>query len=305
MAQLSGKEINKYPFRAEVFIRKLNEKSPFELKGGKKVVLVKPTGVDKVLRSGSNDNINKLRFADNKGNIYKVSDFVKTKEFGGRGAGSGTAKEDAALADLRKQIEKAKINEGKAEIPIRVGSKTYMVMDAVTTPGTPKSDFHLIDANEKEVVWISHKDGSRAKDFQQWGGLSARVEPKLHSDPETTDFVNEIRKLYPNGLPNATTLYRKIKNNKLKMMSVYGNEYGLAYSRQNTTLMLQGNVKLTKAGSYYKISATHTHTNGDKMEGDYEPVFMAIYKGDRSDFGIKGTRVVIAPIGSRKLTSEV
>jgi hypothetical protein len=69
--------------------------------------------------------------------------------------------------------------------------------------------------------------------------------------------------------------------------------------------MLQGNVKLTKAGSYYKISATHTHTNGDKMEGDYEPVFMAIYKGDRSDFGIKGTRVVIAPIGSRKLTSEV
>jgi hypothetical protein len=41
------------------------------------------------------------------------------------------------------------------------------------------------------------------------------------------------------------------------------------------------------------------------MTGDYEPVFMAIYKGDRSDFGIKGTRVVIAPVGSRKVTSII
>ena len=89
----------------------------------------------------------------------------------------------------------------------------------------------------------------------------------------------------------------QIKDNKLKMMSVYGNEYGRNYSRQNTTLMLQGSVNLEKKGSIYTISAFHTHLNGDDMTGGYEPVFMAIYKGDRSDFGIRGTRVVIAPAG--------
>ena len=31
-----------------------------------------------------------------------------------------------------------------------------------------------------------------------------------------------------------------------------------------------------------------------------ESVLMAIYKGDRSDAGVKGTRIVISPIGGRK-----
>lgn len=305
MAQLSAAEIRKYSVRPEIFIRKLNEQSPFEIKGGQKVVLIKPTGVEKTLRSGSNSDLNALKFSDKKGQIWKLTDFVKTTEFGGKGAGSGTAKEDAALADLRKQIEKAKIKEGRAEIPVKIGSKIYMVMDVVTTPGTPKSDFHLVDKDDKEVAWISHKDGSRAKDFQQWGGLSQSKEPKLYNHSETTAFIKEIHKVYPNGLPNATTIYRRIKDMKLKMMSVYGNEYGSKFSRQNTTLMLQGDVKLTKRGQNYEITATHTHVNGDDMTGDYEPVFMAIYKGDRSDFGIKGTRVVIAPFGCRKVTSEI
>lgn len=305
MAQLSAAEIRKYSVRPEIFIRKLDDKTPFEVKGGRKVVLIKPTGVEKTLRSGSNSDLNALRFSDNKGKIWKLSDFVKTSEFGGKGAGSGTAKEDAALTSLRSQIQEAKIKEGRAEISVKIGLKTYMVSDAVSTPGTPKSDFHLVDKDNNEVAWISHKDGSRAKDFQQWGGLSQTKEPKLFNHNETTAFISEIHKVYPNGLPNATTIYRRIKDTKLEMMSVYGNEYGGKFSRQNTTLMLQGDVKLTKKGQNYEITATHTHLNGEDMKGDYEPVFMAIYKGDRSDFGIKGTRVVIAPFGCRKVTSEI
>lgn len=305
MAQLSAAEIRKYAFRSEIFIKKLDEKSAFEIKSGQKVVLIKPGNAERVLRSGKNDELNALRFSDVKGKIWKLSDFVKTKEFGGKGVGSGTAKEDAALASLREQIDKAKIKEGSAEIAIKIGTKVYMTSDAISTPGTPKSDFHLIDKNNKEVVWISHKDGYRAKDFQQWGGLSRTKEPKLFGHSETTEFVKDIHNLYPDGLPNATTIFRKIKDNKLKMMSVYGNEYSSRFSRQNTTLMLQGDVKLTKVGQNYTITATHTHLNGDDMTGDYEPVFMAIFKGDRSDFGIKGTRVVIAPFGSRKITSEI
>lgn len=305
MAQLSASELRKYDWRPEVFIKMLNNKTPFEIKGGAKVVLIPPAGVEKTLRNGSNNDLNNLRLAGTNGKVYKLSDIVKSKEFGGKGAGGGTVKEDAALASLRDQINKAKVKEGSPTIPIKVGAKIYNVFDAASTPGTPKSDFHLLDRDGKEIVWISHKDGRTEKDFQQWGGMSQRSEPKIFNHPEVQNFVQELKKLFPEGLPNATTLAREIKDTKLKMMSVYGNEYGGRFSRQNTTLMLQGSVELVKSGSNYVIKAYHTHDNGDAMTGGYEPVFMAIYKGDRSDFGVKGTRIVIAPRGSRKIKDYV
>lgn len=305
MAQLSAKELRKYDWRPEVFIKKLDEKSAFEVKGGKKVVIAKPKDVEKTLRKGTDSQLNALQFGGADGKIYKLTDFVKTKEFGGKGEGSGTAKEDMALASLRDQIAKAKVDAAAATIPIKIGSSIYKVFDAVTTPGTPKSDFHLVDVDGKEIAWISHKDGRTAKDFQQWGGMSQRSEPRIYAHSEVQAFIEDLKRVYPDGLPRATTLAREIKDTKLKMMSVYGNEYGGSFSRQNTTLMLQGSVKLSKTGSNYSITAYHTHLNGDIMKDDYEPVFMAIYKGDRSDFGVKGTRIVIAPKGCRKITDYI
>lgn len=305
MANLSPAELRKYDWRSEVFIKKIKDKSPFEISGKKKVILVMPQNGEKILRSGTNAQLAALRFSDTKGKLYKISDIVKNVEFGGKGEGSGTAKEDAALSSLREQINEAKIKEGSATIPIRVGSKTYQVFDTQSTPGTPKSDFHLLDVNGKEIVWISHKDGRTEKDFQQWGGMSKSKEPQIHDHKESKKFIEDLKEMYPDGLPNATTIARKIKDRKLKMMAVYGNEYGGMFSRQNTTLMLQGSISLSKSGKIYKITAYHTHDNGDDMTGGYEPVFMAIYKGDRSDFGIKGTRIVISPINCRKVTDFI
>jgi hypothetical protein len=61
---------------------------------------------------------------------------------------------------------------------------------------------------------------------------------------------------------------------------------------------------LKKNGIYYELDSNHVHYNGDPMTGEYEPVLTAIYKGDRSDAGVKGTRIVIMPIGGRKMTGE-
>lgn len=305
MAQLSASELRKYDWRPEVFIKKLSEQTPFELRGGKKVKFSYAPGVDKILRSGTNQDLNKLTFVGSDGNIYKISDVVKNAEFGGRGAGSGTFKEDRELASLNEQIERAKIEIGSATIPIKVRNQTFNIFAAVSTPGTPKSDFHLVDANGKEVVWLSHKDGKTEKDFQQWGGLSQRSEPKVAAHAETKKFIADLLSSFPEGLPRATTLARKIRDKKLQNMSAYGNEFGGQFSRQNVTLMLQGPVKLTKKGKYYEIEAFHTHFNGEPLTGGYEPVFMAIYKGDRSDYGVKGTRIVIAPLGCRKITQMV
>lgn len=229
------------------------------------------------------------------GGGYRV--YVKPKLRTGVG---GTAKEDAQLISLQKQIQDELETSGMIELPIKIGHKIYNVAGAATTPGTPKSDFHLLDKNGKEVVWISHKDGSTAKDFQQWGGMSPRVEPKIANHPESKKFVEDVRTMFGDKMPRATTVSRLIKDVKLANLSVFGNQYGKAFGRQNTTMVLQGPVKLKKKGNEYIITSNHTIINGDEITGGYKPAFMAIYKGDRDDFGIKGARFAIQPIASRK-----
>jgi hypothetical protein len=305
MSQLSPSELRKYDWRAEVFIKKIKEKSPFEVSGNKTVTLAMPKNGEKILRSGSTVELGALRFKSTIGTEHKLSDFVKTTEFGGKGARSGVAKEDRALSMLNDQIEKAKVEVKSATVPITINRKTYKAFSAESTPGTPKSDFHLLDVEGNEIVWISHKDGRTERDFQQWGGMSERSEPDIYRHPEVQKFIKDLQKLYPNGLPNATTLARKIKDKKLQSMSVYGNQFGKSLGRQNVTVTIQGDIKLVKSGKSYKLEAVHVHVNGEEMTGGYTPVFMAIYKGDRSDFGVKGTRIVIAPMGSRKITGYI
>jgi len=304
MANLSSSELLKpgREYRAGVIIKKLQEGSLFEVTGSKKVLFYKNKQAIALLEKGNKASYDAVRFLGNDGNTYKISDIVKTPEFGGKGEGAGTAKEDEQLASLKKQIAAAKKEMKSAVIPVKIKNKVYKITDAASTTGTPKSDFHLLDADGKEVVWISHKDGSGPKDFQQWGGISEKKEPKIFNHPETKKFIADLKKIYPNGLPNATSLFRKIKDKDLKMLSVYGNAFDTKkLGQQNVTILLQGPVKLVKSMSNYTLTANHVHYNGDSVDsGGFEPVFMAIYKGDRSDAGVKGTRIVIMPILGRK-----
>lgn len=224
---------------------------------------------------------------------------VFVKPIPGSGVG-GTAKEDAQLASLQKQIQDALSKDDLIEIPIKIGRRIYNVAGAATTPGTPKSDFHLLDSKSNEVVWISHKDGSKAQHFQQWAGISPRSEPELSAHRETETFVSDVKSKVGDEMPSATTLSRKKEDPRLANMAVYGKNYGKAFGRQNVTLLLQGPINLVKQKSYYELTSNHTAVNGDEMVGGYEPVFMAMYKGDRSNYGVKGARFAIQPIGSRK-----
>lgn len=223
--------------------------------------------------------------------------FVKPKPGAGTG---GTAKEDAQLKSLQKQIETALSDTDSLELKIKIGTKYYMVSSAASTPGTPKSDFHLLDMKGEEVVWISHKDGSTAKDFQQWGGMSERSEPEIARHTESKKFIQDVKTRFGGVMPRATTVSRKISDNSLAGKSIYGNKFGSALGRQNVTILLQGPVKLVKKTNYYELTSNHTSINGDKMTGAYAAVFMAIYKGDRSNFGVRGARFAIQPAGSRK-----
>lgn len=306
MTPMTASEWLKYDWRIEVFLKKYKEKQPFELKNGQKVVFIYSKEVYDAMNSRDAKKINSIiLFGGSKGETYKVSDIGKNKEFGGKGSGAGTIKEDRELMSLINQIDAIKSDIASSTVPININGKIYNIYTAASTPGTPKSDFHLLDIDGKEVVWISHKDGKTEKDFQQWGGVSQRSEPTVFSHKEVKSFIDDLKERYPDGLPRATALYRKIEDNKLKMLSVYGNEYGRSFSRQNVSIMLQGPVKLKKDNNRYVLSSNHVHYNGEPMTGSYEPVLAAIYKGDRSDAGVKGTRIVIMPIGGRKMTGEI
>ena len=302
MANLSVSALFKYDWRVEIFIRKYEGREPFTLTSGKKVELVPNKDILMNLKKRNQAPLSREKLIDVDGNTYSFGSFEKTKEFGGKGKGAGTAKEDAELRSLQQQIAALKKKHAVATIQIKVGTKIYDVSDAETTPGHPKSDFHLIDVDGNELVWISHKDGSKPTDFQQWGGMT---EAGIKNNPEVQDFVKTVHEKYGSVIPRATTVARKIKSSKLKMMSVYGVKYRSALGQQNVSMLIQGPVKLVQRGNHYEFSSNHIHLNGEKITGAFEPVLMAAYKGDRNQFGVRGARFTIQPIESRKITEMI
>ena len=76
-------------------------------------------------------------------------------------------------------------------------------------------------------------------------------------------------------------------------------------TKQNVRVVLQGPVELRKVGKNWEFTANHAHENGEDITGEFEPVMMAIYKGDRSNFGVAGARFAIQPKGSRKVTEWI
>jgi hypothetical protein len=323
MANLSVGEIQKRAGRIETLLRKLANGESFETTRGqfaanqlyhykKKVLIGVYSPNDKKQFDAAQKALNSAGVGDefyigvqfSKTHGVPLTQLVKNVEFGGKGSGGSLQAETVAIKQLQEAIDEA-IKQNKGPIAVKAAGKVHKnIVGVEKTNGTPKSDFHLIDNTGAAVIWISHKDGRGPKDFQQWGGISQRSEPTIFNHHETQTFINDLKKFYPNGLPPATTLYRKIADKGLKMLSVYGNQYPSGrLGEQNVSVLLQGPPGVKKAGMQYELTANHVHYNGDSVDdGGFEPVLMAIYKGDRSDAGIKGTRIVISPIMGRKGT---
>lgn len=239
------------------------------------------------------------------GKDVPLTGLYKGAEFGGAGAGSRTAKEDAQLVALNKALEEIMKKSKTSYVPVKVLNTVHKVVKAESTPGTPKSDFHLVDVDGNECVWISHKDGRSEKDFSQWGGMSEK-EATVYRHPEVQKFINDIKKSFPDGIPKATTVARKIRDNKLKNLAVFGVDYGKKLGRQNVSVLLQGSVGLAASGKSYKLTASaHVEYNGETPDGNYEPILSAMHKCDRSQFGIKCGRFSIYTLGGRKITQWI
>jgi hypothetical protein len=315
MAGLSAIDLGKRNNWA-LFLRKIADGMPFETVDKKEVIIghkLKSAHTTLVEHISSLDStkLNTSVFADRASVVFPTVDgksisltkLQKTREFGS--TGNTTAKEDKALSQLINAISAEKVKTGLVELPFKFRGKTFNVYDTISTPGTPKSDFHFVNKNGVEVFWMSHKYGKTEKDFQQWGGISDK-EKEVNSHKETQNFIEKCVARFGTRIPNTTTVAMEINDPKLKNMSVYGVDYGKAMGRQNVDVCLQGNLSIKKVGEYYTVVAdAHTTVNGEVPDSGYEPVFMIIYKGDRSQFGIGGARVTISPRNCRKISEPI
>lgn len=270
-------------FRVQAFLDKIKDGETFLTTKGL-VKIDKSQYSDIEAQMPQNGYSAELKAKNDKNSAIKVSypkDFFKTPEFGGKGVGFGTAAEDAFLSKFRKELEETLKKENQPAIKMRVGGRLVMVSGIESTPGTPKSDFHLLGPKGEEVAWLSHKAGSKPTDFQQYGGLSASV---FKSNKEVKAFMKATIAKFPKGLDRAQAVYRPVLDNTVIQQSVWGVDWkiGGKRGRDNVDEFHQGLMKLVKKNNVYAINSHHQGKNSDKLDGNgYEAIYYARFTTDR------------------------
>ena len=273
--------------RTQVFIQKVKDGEPFMTNKGA-VVIDKGElpNIEKGMDTrGYRDNL-KAKTTDNKPTSVSYSrEFLKTPEFGGKGAGFGTAAEDAHLAAFVKELETVFVAENQPIINLVINGRTVECAGIISTPQrgrrAPKSDFSIVNSKKEEVAFLSHKAGKKPSDFQQYGGLSADA---FSGNEEVIQFMKDLKAKFPDGLDRGQSAFRLVQDNSVINMSVYGVDYGGAPGHENVDEFHQGFMKLKKkpGNATYEITSTHKGQNGGDIEGTgYEAIYYARYTGDR------------------------
>lgn len=286
--------------RGDKLIEKLVNEDDFVLLTGKSIKFKKDMEVISQITIGLKDRnnalLNNIRLkAKIGGKTYKISDLAKTPEFGGKGAGSGTRAESEALTDINAKLDKLLAELKKPYINVDINGKVVKCAGFVKTDGTPKSDFHIIDPAGNELAWISHKKGTKAKDFQQYGGMI-----ELSGAKELEKFVEDVKEILKkigseNALPMKTAFTRKVNDKSVRMKTLFGKDYKVSGpdSRQNIDVLYQGVLDFKKSGKNYIITSSHTVFHGEEPTDDYEPYYYIRPEQAKTQFGVKGGRFFI------------
>jgi hypothetical protein len=287
---LSWADIKKYSWRLELILNRIKNKEPFYLNSNKQEVILKLDETQIALLKEVPDKLpNKFIFDSSKGKLT-FGKLFKDAVIAGRTQNT-LRDENIALNSIKQQIIKAKGNN--AFIKIKANNKIHKVVDVISTPKTPKSDFHCIDFDGEECIFMSHKKGSTAKDFQQWSGVFA-----FRNHKEIKNFLDDLKKRYPDGGIPKLVHFRKISDENLKKKAVYGDNFKPSGKTNidNIDLVLQGDLKLIEKNNYYIIASNHTLNHGNKILNDYEPTLFATFRtGKGGSLGLKNIRVGIYP----------
>jgi len=302
---LSRSQLKKYESRVRKFVQQILDQTPFETVDGEviNVTSLVDGNTEFNLQSDEQEMFDSI-FSNQgtllvKGNIddkdvtLNSNKLKKTASYGGRGAGSGTKVEDAALADAVFGLNK--LNDGKA-VDISFNGVIYNdIVTATTVPKTPKADFSFDNSEGERVIYLSHKAGSKARDFQQYGGVTA-----IANHPEVESFVSAVKENLqdPNQMEPGRGFRRKVEDPELIRKVVYGLDFQSKenYGINNVQGLLQGPLKFTKISKentdepIYELSSNHTILNPNLPEGEYEAYFYVTMRRNRNQFGIKDAR---------------
>lgn len=288
---------------------KIKKGEPFDTVTDEQVVLLfnKPeyeslfTNADiEGLKNLAKSSINSFSFfIDKNGKEYSIKDLLKSKDFGGKGGGSGTRVEDIALEDVNKKLQEL----GSIDVKLSKDGEVYKgIIGATTVNGTPKADFTF--NNEKgPVIFISHKDGKGPKDFQQYSGFQG-----LSNYPEIKAFVEDVRTKTGGELKPGDSFRKKITDDNIKLKAVYGLDQKVGnYGINNCQVILQGPIelKLDKTDNVYLVEANHKVINPSLPEGDYEPYMYVTFRSDRNNEGVKNARFGTYPEAYKRNAPEI
>lgn len=302
--------------RTQVFVQKVKDGEPFLTKKG--AVVLDRGHLDDIEKGmekrGYRDTFVGTDTKTRKPvRVNYSKEFLKTPEFGGKGAGAGTAAEDAYLKNFIKVLEKTFATENQPIITLQVNGRSVECAGIISTPQkgrrAPKSDFSIVDATGNEVAWLSHKAGTKPSQFQQYGGLS---DSAFSENADVKQFILDLKKEFPNGFERGNSAYRPCKDVSIINMSVYGTSFGSDPGAENVDEFHQGSLKLKKVAgnATYEITSSHKGSNGSILsDGGYEPIYYARYTGDRGarvagEF-IDNARIGVFPAAKAAKTSKL
>ena len=257
----------------------------------------------------------KERFAYVKlGNLHG---FIPIKNIRKPTAGNGTQYEDEVVDGINNYILEA---GGVINLKLAGDNKIYMNLSRAVKVdtaikregkviGDPKADIIICRDPKKPLapgsIYISHKKEGGPEAFQQYGGLSQQAGLQIYNNPLTQKFLHEVALALKMGELSALPypIMGTFDNKHLANMSIYGPDYGKAFSLQHTQLIGQGKPAFKLVyGELYELSFTsHMSLSGklNHFTGGYTPVFGATFRAGRGfEYDGKrynGARVAIYP----------
>lgn len=314
-------DLRKDENRVLTFLKKVKDGEEFATTGSANVTIDK-SQYDAIQRFMQSDGGKfptrgtKMEVNTSRGKLTIPKDFLKTGEFGGKGQGSGTAAETLAMNHFNENLNKILQREGVPQIKLRINNRIVMCAQMVKTEGKyqgyePKSDMTITDDNGNPVAYISHKAGTSAKSYQQYGGLSDKaLPPKYRNNRIVKKFMQDVLKERPQGLKSGDSFYRPLTDNNLVRMMMYGPEHGGVPGISNVDEFHLGNMNLVGRGEGpYTINSIHKGTNGEIPTGDYSAVLFIRYQARRGDARaggevVKNARVGVFPLAKISRTTK-
>lgn len=227
--------------------------------------------------------------------------------------------ESAFISDFNSQLEQIAGANGGRGLDMKIGNTVYTnVIGVNKVAGTGKADLVFVALQNRqlvEVCWASHKKGSQAKDFGQWGGMTQLYK----TDRTVKAFVDYMKEIVGIGnivdftkFDSGITIGMKIggaAHADLRKYAVYGPKHSGPFGKEKCNVVLQGDPIITYGKSHSTLSMSgHLVNFPTEMTGPFEPVLMCIKKAStenilkgegRADMGVQGARFSVFPYGEK------